>query len=297
MDTCISHILFGVDGGGTGCRVAARDISGQLIGETKGGPANFASDKDQTIANVRGAIAKLARDHAISADILERSVGHVGLAGVMSDDDAKVVAAAMPFGHAVVSDDRMTSLEGALGGGFGILAAIGTGSLIAARLATGARSFGGWGLQLGDQASGAWLGREALRRTVLAHDGLAGHSDLTRTLLAQYHGTLPAMIAFAARATPGDFAAHARLVVDGARAGDANATALMQRGADYLNACLGAADPGPADPLYLSGGVGPHYADYIADHFRARIRAPRGTALEGALALARQAHEEIGKTT
>ena len=296
MGTCFSHILFGVDGGGTGCRVAARDISGHLIAEAKGGPANYASDKQKAIANVRDAVATLARDHAISEEVLGASVGHIGLAGVMTDDDAAAVASAMPFGHANVSDDRMTSLEGALGAGFGVLAAIGTGSFVAARSATGTRSFGGWGLQLGDQASGAWLGREALRRSVLAHDGLVEHSDLTQTLLAHYDGTLPAMIAFAGHATPRDFAAHARLVVDAAHAGDAIATELMQRGADYLNTCLAMADPGPSDPLCLAGGVGPHYAKYIASPFRERLQAPKGTALEGALALAKQAYDRLSNT-
>ncbi|CAN0592488.1 unnamed protein product, partial [Ectocarpus sp. 12 AP-2014] len=283
-----AHIVFGVDGGGSGCRVAVCDASGKRLGELSGGPANVTSDRDQALGNISKALTNLLQACAISEDQMRASVAHVGLAGVISKADEEAVLAALPFAHAVVTDDRETSLVGALGEGFGVLAAIGTGTIIASRSASGTRAFGGWGLHISDQASGAWLGQEALKRCVLAQDGLVAHSDLTQSLMSEHGGELVAMVTFARSAEPKDFAVYAKRVIESARAGDANGVALMCKGAAYLTSCLEAAAFQEDDILCLSGGVGPHYKDYLDAPYRSCIQPPRGTALDGALQLARQ---------
>jgi glucosamine kinase len=294
MGNADKRLFFGVDGGGSGCRVAVCDGAGNRIGEVSGGPANVTSDRSQAIANICDAIAQLARIHAISEEVLCSSVGHAGLAGVISKADEQAVAAALPFAMATVTDDRETALIGALEDTFGVLAALGTGTIIAVRKASGVRTFGGWGLQISDQASGAWLGREALRRCVLAQDGLVEHSDLTRALLSQHGGELTSMVEFALTATPKDYAANAPLVVESAQGGDANGLRLMQKGAAYLTACFDAADLEASDVVCLSGGVGPYYATYLDDSYRSRVRAPLGTPLDGALRLAMRQNRTSG---
>ncbi len=46
--------------------------------------------------------------------------------------------------------------------------------------------------------------------------------------------------------------------------------------------------------ICLAGGVGPHYAAYLPQSHQNRIRPALGTALDGALALAGQAHKKEG---
>lgn len=288
MELSDRHLVFGIDGGGSGCRVAVCDALGARLGEISGGPANVTTDRGQTIANVCAAIATLIQDCGISDVQMKSSVAHVGLAGVISPDDEKAVWAAMPFAKTVVSDDRATSIAGALGDSYGVLAAIGTGTIIAAHRASGTRYFGGWGLQISDQASGAWLGQKSYRRAVLAQDGLIEHSDLTRTLLARHGDELVSMIAFAQDATPQDYAKIAPLVVEAARAGDVNGADLMHEGAAYLTSCLKAAAFGNDDILCLSGGIAPHYEAYLEAPYRDRLRPPLGTALDGAVHLAKR---------
>lgn len=53
----------------------------------------------------------------------------------------------------------------------GALAGVGTGSYVGFLTGGSVRFAGGWGLALGDEASGAWLGREVLRAALMAHEG------------------------------------------------------------------------------------------------------------------------------
>ncbi|MCA8883413.1 MAG: N-acetylglucosamine kinase [Rhodobacteraceae bacterium] len=286
-----SYLLAGVDGGGTGCRVAIIDANGARVGEARGGPANFNSNPALTIRSVREALQTAAADAGLDSDWQSRCTAHVGLAGIMSPQDAETMASALTFGQVAVTDDRVTSVAGALGDRDGMLAAIGTGTIVAGQTGSALRFFGGWGNNLADQASGAWLGRTALRRTMLAHDGLQAHSPLTQALLARFGSGLSGIVAFATAATPGDFAGLARTVIEAADAGDATGRTLMQHGAAYLDRCIDTNGLAPGAALCLAGGVGPHYAPYLAPAHQAHIQPAQGTALDGALRLAAKAFD------
>ena len=290
-------ILVGIDGGGSGCRVAVCDGAGRRLGGATGGAANYYSDAAGAIARIRATLDAALADAGIAGTDPADFVAHAGLAGVMTASDARAVADAMPLRRITVTDDRETSLAGALGASDGVLAAIGTGTIVAARTARGRRNFGGWGFDAGDQASGAWLGLGALRLTLKAQDGIVPQSGLTRDLLARFGGDPVALVVFARDAAPGDHAALARGVIDAARAGDPGAEALMRRGADYLNACLRAAGPGDTDAVCLTGGIGPHYAGYLDPAIRPLVRPAAGTALDGAVHLAQRALEQMEAVT
>ena len=45
---------------------------------------------------------------------------------------------------------------------------------------------GGWGLAVSDEGSGAWLGREALRRVLWAHDARIEWTPFLTTLFEQF---------------------------------------------------------------------------------------------------------------
>ncbi len=283
----MKHLCVGIDGGGSGCRVAIHDRGGVRIAEASGGPANFTTDPEQTIANLSDAIARAAE--GLDENALRASQAHVGLAGVQTDTDATRVANALPFAHVTVTEDRMPALEGALGDRNGALAAIGTGSFLAIRTNGATRFFGGWGFQVGDQASGAWLGRNAVEACLLARDGLREDSPFTRGLFSRLGGEVTEVVAFASTAGARDFADLAPDVVDAAGNGDPIARTLMEKGAQYIDACLDAAHLEADDILCLMGGLGPHYADYLQPSHQVMLRDPEGTALDGALRLARRA--------
>ena len=92
------------------------------------------------------------------------------------------------------------------------------------------------------------------------------------------------------------FAALAPLVVDAAKSGDVTGLALMRLGASYLNAALKTAGISSDEVVCLTGGLGPHYSEYLDAEYRDRSRPPEGSALEGAIQLARKKLEDMEAT-
>ena len=73
-----------------------------------------------------------------------------------------------------ITTDAHAACVGAHRGRDGGVIIVGTGSIGWAKLNGRHYRVGGWGLPVSDEGSGAWLGREALRRVLWAHDGRVG---------------------------------------------------------------------------------------------------------------------------
>jgi glucosamine kinase len=288
-------LVIGCDGGGSGCRVVISDASGKVLAQAAGGFANVTTDFDQALCSLRAALADAAGQLGLALHDLAGAVGHFGLAGVQSEHAAAKAAAALPCPKVRVTEDRLVAVIGALGDADGVLLALGTGTIIAAQRGGVMRHVGGWGLQLSDQASGAWLGRGLLKQILLCQDGLGPHSDLTRCSFAEFGHDPGALVRFAASASPADYARFAPAVVQAAQAGDAIGLALMQRGAAYLGQAIAAIGYAPGDAVCLTGGVGPQYAPYLPAAVREAIVPPKGSALDGALVLALAQAASAGK--
>jgi glucosamine kinase len=281
-------LFIGVDGGGTGCRVVIADCEGNVIATARGGAANFTSDPARTVENVLAALNDAAKTAGFTQDALKTASAHLGLAGIVSPKDAKAVAQRMPFARYAITDDRPTSVAGALGDRNGAVIAVGTGSFIAMKRGRDIRATGGWGLQLGDQASGAWLGQHILKRCAMVKDGLAETSELVERLWVKFGNDPSTLIAFARRASPADLSELGPDVLTSAENGDQNAMSIVREAADYLNLCLTSLDLKDEDVVCLTGGLAPLYRPWLAASFQVRIAEPRGTALDGALLLARE---------
>lgn len=285
--------VVGIDGGGSGCRVAIANLSGEIIGQASGGPANVTTDANQSIANLSDAILAAVQQAGLTESDLAAAIAHAGLAGVMTEQHEKVVSDSLPCAVARVTDDCITSATGALGPRDGILLAIGTGSTIATLRKGTFKRIGGWGFQLGDQASGAWLGRALLCHTLLCIDGLEKHSELTLAILREFSGDPNALVRFAKTARPIDYAQFSPQIVDATKSGDSVAQLLMKRGAGYLSDVLYASSFGKDDVLCLLGGLGAAYEAYLEPQARSAIMPALGSALDGALALAKQSLERM----
>jgi glucosamine kinase len=279
-------ILVGIDGGGTGCRVAIADADRNILGAAKGGPANPTYTPQEARDNILAAIDAARLDAGLDQAAINSARAYIGLAGIRNDADAEFIAEILPFAQAKVVEDRATTVTGALAGGDGAVAAIGTGSFVARTKGGDTGYLGGWGFRLGDQASGAWLGNKLLQRVILCTEGIEVHSDLTRETLARYDNDPYAIYEFSNAATPAEFGELAPLVVKAANKGDPTATTMMREGADYIVKALNTLGYRPDEPLCLTGGLGPHYANFLPASFAAQVVWPKGTALDGALLLA-----------
>lgn len=282
-------VIIGVDGGGSGCRAAVGTRDRGILAQATGGPANATSDPRGAIRNTLAAVQRATEQAGVPMTDLGDAVAHLGLAGVMSAQQGQTVAQALPFAVCTVTDDRPTTAQGALGGADGFVAAIGTGSFVGRSAGGVFHAAGGWGLALSDQASGAWLGREALVQVLLAHDTIAPSTALIDGLMTHFGGDPNAIVAFGQSATPADYAALAPRVMDSAQAGDPVARSIMAQGAGYIRSSLAALGYGECDPLCLTGGIGPRYAGYLPPAMQRVLVPAAGTALDGAFALARAA--------
>lgn len=287
MLTAQKTLLIGVDGGGTGCRAAVGTATQGILGRAQGGRANVTSDPALAIKNVRATIEAAAQTAGLPQSALSTAVAHIGLAGVMTPSDSALIASALPMQHCLVSDDRPTAVTGALGSEDGFLMSVGTGTIIAARKKGDFSYVSGWGFQISDQASGAWLGRAALEQLLLCHDGIADFTPLIRKLFANFNNDPNEIVAFSTAAKPGDYATLAPEVISFAQDADPWAQSIMAKGADYLLRGLSALGFSAGDTLCMSGGVGPSYADFLPQDILTGRTQPQSSAVDGAFLLAK----------
>lgn len=293
MTRRLDGAVLAVDGGGTRCRFALDTDDGR-VAVTCGG-ANVTTDFDRAIATLTEGLSALALEAGIDAAALVEVPAYLGLAGVLDADDAGRVRAALPLTNATIADDRRAAVRGALGLRDGMLAGLGTGSFFARQSAGEIRLAGGWGARLGDTASGFWIGREALSATLDVEDGLVPATDLTDTLRARFGGAPRGIVAFATRAAPDAYADLAPLVIEAAGAGDTVGAAILDRGAVHVAATLQAIGWKAGLPICLTGGVAGAYADRLPQGMEAARVLPKGTALDGAVSLARTATSEAAR--
>jgi glucosamine kinase len=276
---------IGVDGGGTGCRVAIADRAGIVLARATGGPSNIATNLDEAAQNILSAITAATRDITVSGSIYSLASAVLGLAGANVGDHAKKLAERLGFARCRIVSDAQTSLNGALAGQDGTGAMIGTGSVFASRANGKFRQLGGWGFQLGDQAGGARLGRSALEETLLAHDGIRAHSAFTQAILARY-GNAPAITEFARKAAPSDYAALAPLVIEAASAGDVVAAEIVDIACAYIEKAVSAVAFDAFLPVTMIGGLSQSLVPFLPEALKAKLVPASGTALDGAMRMA-----------
>lgn len=273
------QFFLGIDGGGTGCRAAVADATGIVVGRGEAGPANIASDPVGAARNILvAAEAAIAAAGGVSV-----AAAGLGLAGANAAGAAERLREALPFRRVAVVTDGITAVKGALGAGDGVVAALGTGSVFAVQRGGAIRQIGGRGLVLGDEASGAWIGRAALAAALRAVDGFQPVTPLLAGLVEEMGGP-EGVVAFSLRARPVDFAALAPKVVE---SGDPAAVLIMARAEADVAEAVALLRGGDDLPVVFLGGLGTVFARRMAARFP--VRAAIGTALDGALLLAREA--------
>lgn len=282
--------VIAVDGGGTRCRIALWD--GKALTSVETGPANASTDADRAIREVLEGLKGLSGASGRTVDDLIRLPAFVGLAGVVDDDIADRLRQALPFEHVRIADDRPAAVRGVLGHADGVLGHCGTGSFHAAQIGGEIRLSGGWGSKLGDEASAQWVGRSALSLALRSSDGRRASSELTRHLLSEFDGP-SGIVGFAADASPQDFGSLAPLVTRCAAEGDETARQIMMSGANDIADGLRALGWNAGMPIFLTGGIGPHYAPFLPNDMQADITEGQGEPLDGALSLARDFAEEL----
>ncbi|TGQ86187.1 N-acetylglucosamine kinase [Mesorhizobium sp. M8A.F.Ca.ET.208.01.1.1] len=278
--------VLGIDGGGTSCRAALATVDGAVIGRAKSGAANIRTD----LTGARSNIVDAARQAFIAAgqdpDLIPQTPAILGLAGANVGTYRQQLEAILPFSTSCVETDAEIALEGAVGSGDGAMAILGTGTAYMARKNGKSRAIGGWGFQVGDQGSGARIGRDLLEQTLLAHDGVRQASSLTDSMMAVFRNNPEDVVEFTTNAKPGDFGGFAPKVFEHAQKGDIVANWILDKAVADVEASLGALDLAAGAPLCLLGGLAPLYAPRLSARYRALLKEPLDDALGGAVQMA-----------
>lgn len=231
-------VFAGIDGGGTRTTLALADDEGREL-LRRVGPAGLVDPRHP--AATGDMLAALVRDALAEAGVDEKPVALcAGLAGVGNEKERREVEAALAAGGVAervrVTTDGEIALEGALGGGAGVLLIAGTGSVGYARGADGrVERCGGWGMIVGDEGSAWSIGRGGLTAALRAADGRGAETVLLPHLLEHLKLSGPRTIPpWAGRADKAAVAALAIHVIDAAEAGDAVATEIVEREAREL---------------------------------------------------------------
>jgi glucosamine kinase len=280
-------LLLGVDGGGTRSRARLADLSGATLAQAIGGPANIRFGLEESLATVFRLGARCLDEAGLSPQDSQRITACLALAG--ASEPAHCAAAAQhphPYRDAVVTTDAHAACVGAHRGRDGGIVIMGTGSIGWAELHGRHVRLGGWGLAVSDEGSGAWLGREALRRVLWAHDGRIQWTPLLMILFGRFQSDPHAIVRFSAEARPRDFGELAPVIVERAAENDPVAVDLMRAAGSHADAMARGLIAHGARRLALMGGLARPIEPWLAEDTRRHLVAPQGDALEGALLIA-----------
>jgi len=255
--------FVGIDAGGTKTRVALGDET-RVLARVEGGSIKpLRVSREEARSNMAATMAQVAQRSGVN--LREVAASCVGTAGVrlpQTDGWMREILSASAGGSIVVCGDEEIALDAAFEGGAGVLGMAGTGSNVVGRTSRGEMlNVGGWGPALGDQASGYWIGHQALRAAVRAMD-FEQPTPILERVTAFWKAASIGEVVDMAHAAP-DFSLLAPLVVDCAREGDAVALEVLERGGrllgeDAAEACrrVRALDPdGPMPAVAFTGSI------------------------------------------
>ena len=231
------HVL-GIDAGGTKTVCQLADEHGTVIAEARGGGANLQAVGELQVEKVLHEVM----EEAVGDRTIVPAAICLGIAGVDRPDDAAVVRSIMRrIGYkarVLVVNDALVALEAGTPGAPGVVIISGTGSIAYGRNAAGeAARAGGWGYVLGDEGSGYWIGRAALRAVLRESDQRGQKTALTPLLLkhfgiAQAQGLLHEV--YYSNLKPAAIGSLAQCVQAAFSAGDPAAIGILRAAANEL---------------------------------------------------------------
>jgi N-acetylglucosamine kinase-like BadF-type ATPase len=277
------HVL-GIDAGGTKTVCQLADGNGALLSEARGGGANLqAAGELQVEKVIHDVMAEAIGDRGIVPTAI-----CLGIAGVDRPEDSLIVTGIMrrigAQARTVVVNDALVALEAGAPGSPGVVIISGTGSIAYGRNIRneGARA-GGWGHVLGDEGSGYWIGRAALRAVLRESDRRGPRTMLTPLLLEHFGVSEPQQLiheVYRNSLRPSAIGALARAVQQAFIDGDPAAGGILRGAADELESAglsvarrLGLAESGQEPFPFILGGSIFRAIQWLREEIQRRLTA------------------------
>jgi len=226
-------LILGLDGGGTGSRLAMATSDGKVMFRAKG-PAIDPGAGRAWVASLT-ALLGTAKDRILRGAVLGLPY-HGELTAVSQEQEA--IAIRLLGQRVRVVNDVAAAAAGALAGRAGVLVLSGTGSMAWAIGPGGQARSGGFGDRFGDEGSAYVIGRTALQRTSWHIDGRAPAKALAEAVLERLGCAPETLIDWAYGPAGGraGIAALARDVAALAEVGEPVALGIISEAADALAA-------------------------------------------------------------
>ncbi|MFC2130503.1 BadF/BadG/BcrA/BcrD ATPase family protein [Bacteroidota bacterium] len=306
--------IAGIDGGGTRTRGVlirnGKTIATTLSGTTRVGAIGV-GESCERLLNV---IKDLCEQTDI--DSLELDAVVIGLAGVWLEEEKKRSAQLLKtlarsegviLNDLIITSDAELAVHGAFNGGPGVVLIVGTGSIVLGKTTSGkfVRS-GGWGIELDDEGSGAWIGREGITAVFRALDG-RGKKTILANKIAEMISTIdlkePRTIVKAYAERNFEYQMLTPLVMRAAEKGDEVCLEIIKRAAFHIMELLEAIGKNyktKTVEVALMGGViendtllAKMLDKEIKKHKKFRKVNPKGSATDGAIAMGKALLEEV----
>jgi glucosamine kinase len=257
--------FLGFDAGGTKTTCAFGDDTRLLVRATGGSIKPLRVSFEQARENMRSLLGEIAEKAGIDLrNIIASCIGTAGFRLPQTDGWMREILSACAGGEITVCGDEEIALDAAFPGQAGVLAMAGTGSNTLGRTSTGELlNVGGWGPALGDQASGHWIGHQALRAAFQALDFGQPTGILDRVVEFWSAPSLEEVVNIANQTPPPDFSQLAPIIVECAEEGDAIALNVLIEGGRLLGEDaaqafhrIRALDPSPEIPgIAFTGSI------------------------------------------
>lgn len=309
MSDKFEYTIIGIDGGGTRTRAILKR-STEILSQTTAGTTRVGSigvgESSERLLTIIVDLCEQAQIETSEVDVIV-----AGLAGVWLEEEKqrsthllKTLARTqnISINDLIITSDAEIAVEGAFNGGNGIVLIVGTGSIAIGKI--GRDKFircGGWGIELDDEGSGAWIGREGLTAVVRALDGRGKATKLTE-MLADFNPLIdrdnPRTIVRAYAEKTFEYQMLTPTVMRCAELGDEVCLDIIERSAIHLMELLNALYPAFSQksvPVALLGGIvesksllGRMLDELLEKDARFRRIAPKGTPLDGAILIGKR---------
>lgn len=284
--------IIGVDGGGTKCEAGLFTHSGDLLARARTGPANLFANFTGAMACIEQAseqlFSKCQAQHNISVTQQDCFIS-LGCAGG-SIESVKQHFRQWPhqYAGALLNTDVYVSCLGANKTKACAIFVIGTGSCLAVFTPEdpiNMQQFGGHGFILGDIASGAWLGKQALSWYLQALETHPQDTLLLTTLKRELGSSTSLIIETFGQASAREFAELVPVILNVQDSSPTVANWLAQGAAYAANLIERHTDKN--QPIFLTGGLATVYKPLIEKRIATAVTIPNKSAIFGAYAAAK----------
>ncbi|SFG62519.1 N-acetylglucosamine kinase [Sporolactobacillus nakayamae] len=187
----MDNLYLAIDGGGTKTDAVLFNSTGAIINRAVGMGTN---PNGMSFDEVTLHFKKLFTNLLLTNSMKKIKGCFAGLSGSDHPEltrklaDCIQEACPLPIHHLIVGNDAMNALWSGTEGASGLVMIAGTGSIVFGIKDNGASfRIGGWGYLFGDEGSGYFIGREAIRHVLMTFDYREQTTSLTMALSNYFH--------------------------------------------------------------------------------------------------------------